>query len=281
MARQLVTASTAQAIAQGLPRREALAARGRPEAAVREALKLKWAALPEAERRPAEADDMLALDLYHGRLRLRRGARPGARGRRRGEPARGRSRGARRACSPRSTPRPAARPTPRAWPIATSPGAKAGSPTSARRTTPWPPMRRRICSSPPGDPLGKPPRADLVAKRAEWRARVAAAGGARLPALPVGRTASPGRWRPPTTRARGSSPRSLRLAEPLPTYLPEDDRGGRGGPHVPPGGPHGRGDAPGSSAPPRGRAARRSYPVEHTRAQTLLAGRGARGEGRQ
>ena len=65
LARRLVTASPAQGVAEGLLA-AALAARGRPEAAVREALRLKWAALPEAERRRAEPEDTLALDLYTG-----------------------------------------------------------------------------------------------------------------------------------------------------------------------------------------------------------------------
>jgi serine/threonine-protein kinase len=65
MARQLVAASPAQSVAQGLLA-SALAARGRPEAAVREALRLKWAALPEMERRPAEREDTLALALLAG-----------------------------------------------------------------------------------------------------------------------------------------------------------------------------------------------------------------------
>jgi eukaryotic-like serine/threonine-protein kinase len=65
MARQLVTASPAQGVAEGLLA-AALAARGRPDAAVREALKLKWAALPEAARRRAEPEDTLALDLLAG-----------------------------------------------------------------------------------------------------------------------------------------------------------------------------------------------------------------------
>jgi serine/threonine-protein kinase len=65
MARQLVAASSAQAVAQNLLA-SALAARGRPEAAVREALRLKWAALPEPERRRTEQEDALALALLSG-----------------------------------------------------------------------------------------------------------------------------------------------------------------------------------------------------------------------
>jgi len=65
MARQLVTASPTQSVAQGLLA-SALAARGRPETAVREALRLKWAAQPEAERRLSERDDSLALALLSG-----------------------------------------------------------------------------------------------------------------------------------------------------------------------------------------------------------------------
>ncbi len=65
MARQLVTATTHQAVAQGLLA-AALAARGRPEAAVREALKLKWAALDDADRRREEPADSLSLDLLWG-----------------------------------------------------------------------------------------------------------------------------------------------------------------------------------------------------------------------
>lgn len=65
MARQLVAASPAKDVAQGLLA-SALAARGRPEAAVREALRLKWAALPEADRRRAEKEDTLSLALLSG-----------------------------------------------------------------------------------------------------------------------------------------------------------------------------------------------------------------------
>ncbi|MFT3768653.1 MAG: hypothetical protein QM820_24670 [Minicystis sp.] len=65
MARQLVAASPAQSVAQGLLA-SALAARGRPEAAVREALRLKWAALPEGERQRAEREDTLSLSLLSG-----------------------------------------------------------------------------------------------------------------------------------------------------------------------------------------------------------------------
>lgn len=65
MARQLVTASPAQGVAQGLLA-SALAARGRPEAAVREALRLKWAALEEPSRRRVEQEDSLALALLSG-----------------------------------------------------------------------------------------------------------------------------------------------------------------------------------------------------------------------
>ena len=65
MARQLVTASPAQGVAQGLLA-SALAARGRPEAAVREALRLKWAALEEPARRRVEQEDSLALALLSG-----------------------------------------------------------------------------------------------------------------------------------------------------------------------------------------------------------------------
>jgi serine/threonine protein kinase/Flp pilus assembly protein TadD len=65
MARQFVTASPETAVAQGVLA-QALAARGRPEAAVREALKLRWAALPPAERKPIEAEETLALELLAG-----------------------------------------------------------------------------------------------------------------------------------------------------------------------------------------------------------------------
>ncbi|APR80648.1 Serine/threonine protein kinase PrkC, regulator of stationary phase [Minicystis rosea] len=65
MARQLVTASPAQAVAQGLLA-SALAARGRPEAAVREALRLKWAAIPGPARQQAEREDTLSLALLSG-----------------------------------------------------------------------------------------------------------------------------------------------------------------------------------------------------------------------
>jgi serine/threonine-protein kinase len=65
MARQLVAASPTQGVAQGLLA-SALAARGRPETAVREALRLKWAAQPEADRRIEEPNDSLALALLSG-----------------------------------------------------------------------------------------------------------------------------------------------------------------------------------------------------------------------
>jgi serine/threonine-protein kinase len=65
VARQLVAASPSGAVAQDLLA-SALAARGRSEAAVREALRLKWAALPEADRRRAEPADTLALAMMSG-----------------------------------------------------------------------------------------------------------------------------------------------------------------------------------------------------------------------
>jgi serine/threonine-protein kinase len=60
-----VAASPAQDVAEDLLA-SALAARGKPEAAVREALRLKWAALAEAERRRVEPEDTLALALLSG-----------------------------------------------------------------------------------------------------------------------------------------------------------------------------------------------------------------------
>jgi serine/threonine-protein kinase len=65
MARQLVAASPKQDAAQDLLAR-ALAARNKPETAVREALKLKWAALSEAQRKKREPEDTLALALWEG-----------------------------------------------------------------------------------------------------------------------------------------------------------------------------------------------------------------------
>jgi serine/threonine-protein kinase len=65
LARQLVTASAEQVVAQGLMA-AALAARGRPETAVHEALKLKWAAEPPAERQRTEQEDTLSLALLSG-----------------------------------------------------------------------------------------------------------------------------------------------------------------------------------------------------------------------
>ncbi len=167
MARQLVTASTAQAIAQGLLAK-ALAARGRPEAAVREALKLKWAALPEAERRPAEADDMLALDLLTGdfasaevrarALEAAAAASPReADQRARGAPARAdlRRGGARRRrrARGRRLPRPARR--------VGAGRARAEDYAMAADATP-----DLLFVAARGS--GKLPRADLTAKRAEW-----------------------------------------------------------------------------------------------------------------
>ena len=65
MARQLVAASPKQDVAEDMLA-SALAARGKPETAVREALRLKWAALPDADRKSAEIDDTLALALLSG-----------------------------------------------------------------------------------------------------------------------------------------------------------------------------------------------------------------------
>src|SRR5580693_2139593 len=65
MARQLVTATAVKDEAEGALA-SALAARGKPEAAVREALKMKWAAVPDADRRQVELTDSLALSLYVG-----------------------------------------------------------------------------------------------------------------------------------------------------------------------------------------------------------------------
>jgi serine/threonine-protein kinase len=65
MARQLVAASPQQGVSQGMLA-AALAARGKPETAVREALRLKWAALPDADRRGVEPQDTLALALLSG-----------------------------------------------------------------------------------------------------------------------------------------------------------------------------------------------------------------------
>ena len=65
MARQLVAASPKQDVAQDMLA-SALAARGKPETAVREALRLKWSALAEAERKSVETDDTLALALLSG-----------------------------------------------------------------------------------------------------------------------------------------------------------------------------------------------------------------------
>jgi serine/threonine-protein kinase len=65
MARQLAAQSPAQAVAQ-LLLAQALAARGKPEAAVREALKLRWAALSSEARKRAEPEETVALALLGG-----------------------------------------------------------------------------------------------------------------------------------------------------------------------------------------------------------------------
>jgi eukaryotic-like serine/threonine-protein kinase len=65
MARTLAAASAAEGVAQLLLAR-ALAAQGKPEAAVREALKMRWSALPAAERRRVEPEETLSLALYTG-----------------------------------------------------------------------------------------------------------------------------------------------------------------------------------------------------------------------
>jgi serine/threonine-protein kinase len=65
MARQLAAQSPAQAVAQ-LLLAQALAARGKPEAAVREALKLRWAALPPDARKHKEPEETAALALLGG-----------------------------------------------------------------------------------------------------------------------------------------------------------------------------------------------------------------------
>ncbi len=65
MARTLAAASPAEATAQLLLAR-ALAAQGKPEAAVREALKLRWTALSVAERRRVEPRETISLALLTG-----------------------------------------------------------------------------------------------------------------------------------------------------------------------------------------------------------------------
>jgi serine/threonine-protein kinase len=65
LARQLIAANPTRGLGHEILA-SALAARGRPEAAVREALKLKWAGLDESERREVEPADTLLLDLLTG-----------------------------------------------------------------------------------------------------------------------------------------------------------------------------------------------------------------------
>jgi serine/threonine-protein kinase len=65
MARTLAAAGAPEGAAQLLLAR-ALAAQGKPEAAVREALKLRWSALPAAERRRVEPEESLSLALLTG-----------------------------------------------------------------------------------------------------------------------------------------------------------------------------------------------------------------------
>jgi serine/threonine-protein kinase len=65
VARQLVTASPSRGTAQDMLA-SALAARGRSEAAVRESLRIKWAALTDTERRRVEPEDTLALAVLSG-----------------------------------------------------------------------------------------------------------------------------------------------------------------------------------------------------------------------
>jgi serine/threonine-protein kinase len=65
MARQLAAASPEQAVSQHLLARS-LAAKGKSEAAVHEALRLRWAALPAFERKRLEPEETLALQLFTG-----------------------------------------------------------------------------------------------------------------------------------------------------------------------------------------------------------------------